>query len=119
MYVKINGIEYPATINGKVQDSTWGGRASKSITLEMDYADAINLFVNNAPWYIVDRQLVPIVNEETGEPTDEVEVRVTEWDNSDYCIAGDIIDHRDGTITAKMGKLTDLEEAYSLMFGEG
>lgn len=26
------------------------------------------------------------------------------WDNSEYCILGDIIIHRDNTITIKMGK---------------
>ena len=34
-----------------------------------------------------------------------------EWDNSDYCVAGPITDNRDGTITAKMGKKTELELA--------
>jgi hypothetical protein len=28
------------------------------------------------------------------------------YDNSDYCIVGDIISHRDGTTTVKMGKPT-------------
>ena len=32
-----------------------------------------------------------------------------EYNNSDYCIAGDIIDHRDGTLSVKMGKPTDVE----------
>ena len=27
-------------------------------------------------------------------------------------IAGDIVDHRDGTLSIKMGRLTELEEAY-------
>lgn len=36
---------------------------------------------------------------------------VQEWDNSDYCVAGPITDHRDGTLTVKMGKYTQLEEA--------
>ena len=34
-----------------------------------------------------------------------------EWDNADYCVAGPITDHRDGTLTVKMGKYTQLEEA--------
>lgn len=36
---------------------------------------------------------------------------VQEWDNADYCVAGPITDHRDGTLTVKMGKYTQLEEA--------
>ena len=36
---------------------------------------------------------------------------VQEWDNAGYCVAGPITDHRDGTLTVKMGKYTQLEEA--------
>jgi hypothetical protein len=46
-----------------------------------------------------------------------MEIHEIEFDNSEYNIAGDLTDHRDGTITAKMGKLTDLEEAYEIMLG--
>ena len=45
------------------------------------------------------------------------EMQETEFDNSDYCIAGDITDHRDGRITVKMGALTEVEQAYELMLG--
>ena len=100
-FVKINNTLYPATVSGKIADRDWDNRESKSITLEMDYATAINLFVNGLAWSIVEK----IGTEET------------EFDNSEYNLAGDITDHRDGTITVKMGKLTDLEEAYEIMFG--
>ena len=105
IYVKINNKLYPAIVNGRVADSNWDGRESKSITLEMDYSTAINLFVNGRAWSIVEKYEVD------GETHEE------EYDNSEYNLAGDITDHRDGNITAKMGKLTDLEEAYELMFG--
>ena len=36
---------------------------------------------------------------------------VQEWDNAGYCVAGPITDHRDGTLTVKTGKYTQLEEA--------
>lgn len=39
------------------------------------------------------------------------------YDNSDYCVAGDITDHRDGTVTVKMGRLTALEETLELIYG--
>ena len=100
--IKINEILYPATVSGKVSDSEWDGRASKFITLEMDYQTAVNLFVDGLAWSIVT----------TGD-----EDQTEEYDNSDYCVAGDITDHRDGTMTVKMGKLTELEEAYEMMFG--
>ena len=126
-YVKINGTLYPATINGKMADEEWDNRESKAITLEMDYATAIDLFVDGLTWSIFEQREVPVfetdengrrVLDETGKPIQTgTEVQETEWDNSEYIIAGDLTDHRDGRITAKMGKLTELEEAYEIMFG--
>lgn len=126
-YIKINETMYPATISGRVADKDWDNRASKAITLEMDYATAIALFVDGVAWSIVQREEVPVyqldesgehVLDENGEPIQTgTEVQETEWDNSEYSLAGDITDHRDGTITVKMGKLTDLEEAYEIMLG--
>lgn len=126
-YIRINGTLYPATISGRVADRDWDNRESKSITLEMNYATANALFVNGLAWSIVQRDEVPVyemdengelVLDENGAPIQTVtEIRETEYDNSDYNIAGELTDHRDGRITAKMGKLTDLEEAYEIMFG--
>lgn len=115
IFVKINNTLYPATVSGRVADRDWDNRESKSIKLEMDYATAIKLFANGLAWSIVQQEEVPVYNE-NGEQTG-TEIQETEFDNSDYNLAGDITDHRDGTITAKMGKLTDLEEAYEIMFG--
>lgn len=114
-YIKINKTLYPATISGKVQDTDWDKRESKSIKLEMDYATASKLFVNGLAWSIVQKDEVPAFDEE-GNPTG-TKMQETEFDNSAYNLAGDITDHRDGTITVKMGKLTDLEEAYEIMLG--
>lgn len=126
-YVKINSTLYPATINGKTADREWDNRESKAITLEMDYATAVNLFVDGLEWSIVEQHEVPVyqtdergeyVLDENGSPVQTgTEIQETEWDNSEYSIAGNLTDHRDGTITAKMGKLTELEEAYEIMLG--
>ena len=117
IFVKIYNTLYPATVSGKISDSNWDGRASKSITVEMDYETAKEIFVDGLAWSIVHQEEIPVLNE-NGEQTG-TETKETEYDNSEYNLAGDLTDHRDGTITAKMGKLTDLEEAYEIMFGGG
>lgn len=114
-YVKINETLYPATINGKMEDREWDNRESKAITLEMDYTDAMALFVDGLAWSIIEKNEVPAYGE-NGEQTD-IKIQETEWDNSEFSLAGNLTDHRDGTITAKMGKLTDLEEAYEILLG--
>lgn len=106
LYVKIGGKIYPAlSINGKIVDADWDGRASKAVTLEMLYGDAVELFTDGIAWSIVQ------------DMEDDGIIRQEEWDNSDYSVAGDVTDHRDGTITVKMGRQTDLEEAYELLYG--
>ena len=112
-FVKINGALYPATVSGRMTDKDWDGRASKAITLAMDYATAIGLFVDGLNWSIVQQDEVPTFDE-NGEQTG-TEIRETEYDNSDYDVAGSITDHRNGTITAKMGKITDSEALAELM----
>lgn len=118
-FVKINETLYPASIDGRIADLEWDGRESKSITLEMDYATAAALFVDGLAWSIVQQNEVPVYEQdENGEPVQTgTEMQETEFDNSEYNLAGDLTDHRDGRITVKMGKLTDLEEAYEIMLG--
>ena len=126
-YVKINETLYPATISGKLVDRDWDDRDSKAITLEIDHATAVELFADGAAWSIVEQKEVPVyevdengifVRDEEGNPIQTgTEIQETEWDNSEYNLAGDLIDHRDGTMTVKMGKLTDLEAAYEIMLG--
>ena len=109
VFVKINDVQYPAVVNGNMRDTHWDDRQSKSITLTMDYQTASDLFVDGLEWSIIMVQQ----EEVNGEVVDVVE----EFRNDDYNIAGDITDHRDGTITAKMGCLTALEEAYEMLLG--
>lgn len=102
IYVKINGNLYPAVINGKLVDNDWDKRDSKAITLEMDYATALSLFVDGLVWNIVmsvDRE------QEDGSIVTDFE----EYDNSEYDVAGPITDNRNGTVTVKMGKATAQE----------
>lgn len=107
-YVKIDGTESPAEISGRLADREWDGRDSKAITLEMEYSEAAALFVDGLAWSIVQRETFPVYAEdgtETGETTEQV----TEFDNSDYCVAGSITDNRNGTVTCKMGRPTETE----------
>ena len=107
-YVKIGGTEYPAAINGKLADREWDGRDSKAITLTMGYSEAVTLFVNGIAWSIVQRESVPVLDE-NGQPTGETTEQVSEFDNLDYSVAGSITDNRDGTVTCKMGRPTETE----------
>ena len=108
--VKINGYEYQATINGMIRDIAWNNRDSKSITLTMDYATAVATFADDVPWSIL-YQPSDYYDPETQQM---VTPPVEEYDNSDYCILGDITVHRDGTVTVKMGKPTG-EELYNIL----
>lgn len=108
--VSINGNEYIATVNGIIRDNEWNNRKSKSITLSMDYSTAVATFADDVPWSIL-YQPSDYYDHETQQM---VTPPVEEYDNSDYCILGDITVHRDGTVTVKMGKPTG-EELYNIL----
>lgn len=99
-YIKINDTQYPASIRGYVKDREWDDRESKAITLEMTYEEAMNLFVDDLDWSVV---------YEDGENTEV-------YDNSEFSVAGPITDHRNGTVTVKMGKPT-AEEINAILMG--
>ena len=107
-YIKVNNTEYPAEINGNPKDRSWGERDTKTITLTMTYAQAAALLPDNTPWSIVLRETVNKLDND-GNPTGETEEVVNEWDNSAYSLSGAITDHRDGTVSIKMGKPTESE----------
>lgn len=112
-YIKIGGQEYTAGITGTDMDTRWNYRECKTIRLEMSYETAVALFQDNVPWSIIERYETPVMDE-NGEPTGEIETQQNEYDNSEYCVAGDITDHRDGTVSVKMGKKTLLEKEQEL-----
>lgn len=122
IYIKVNGALYPASVAGRMSDTEWDGRESKAITMTADFATADSLFQDSTAWSIVSEDTVPVYNEqgnpvvnETGDPV--YETRQEEFDNSEYSIRGDLTVHVDGTCTVKMGKPTDLEDAYEMLYG--
>lgn len=110
IYVKVNNTEYPATVNGNLVDRNWNGRDTKTIYLTMSYDAVAVLLPDNTPWSIIQRDTVDVLDEQ-GKPTGETKEVVNEYDNSAYSLAGDITDHRDGTVSIKMGKPTETENA--------
>ena len=122
IYVKVNGTLYPATIDGQMQDYTWDNRESKTITMQGTYDEIVGLFKDGTPWSIVMKEEVQKRNEDgslvldkAGNPV--MEEQTSEWDNSEFSMSGPITDNRDGTVSIKMGKPTDLEDAMELLLG--
>ena len=109
-YVKINGTTYPAVINGEHIDREWNDRESKTITLEMAYTDAIGIFVDGLAWSI-------LMDVEQEQEDGSIVTVQEEYDNSDYSMAGSITDNRDGTLSVKMGKPTQIETLESQITG--
>ena len=107
-YIKVNNTLYPATIDGRIADYEWDRRDTKSITLSMTYAEVLALLPDNTTWAIVQKDTVPVYDPDTGEQTGTM-VEENEYDNSEYSMSGVIRDNRDGTVTIKMGKPTEIE----------
>ena len=110
IYIKVNNTEYPAAVNGNRTDRAWNGRDTKTIRLTMSHDAVAALLPDNTPWSIIQRDTVDVLDEQ-GKPTGETKEVVNEYDNSAYSLAGDITDHRDGTVSIKMGKPTETENA--------
>ena len=122
-YIKVNNTLYPATIDGRIADYEWNRRDTKSITLTMTYAEVLALLPDNTPWSIVQKDVVqkydengkPLVDADGNPVTEEI---TTEFDNSEYTMSGVIRDNRNGTVTIKMGKLTEIESILSELESE-
>ena len=107
-YIEVDNTRYPSiSIDGRMHDEAWDNRESKTFRLEIGYAEAASVFTDGIKWNIVSETS----NEETNEIVTDI------FDNSAFNVAGDITDHRDGTVSITMGKMTDLEEAYELLYG--
>ena len=107
-YIKVHNTEYPATLIARYADPDWDKRSTQEVPLTMAHDAAAALLPDNTPWSIVQREMVDVLDEQ-GQPTGETKEVVNEYDNSEYSLAGDITDHRNGTVSIKMGKPTESE----------
>lgn len=120
-FIKVAGQEYPATLIYNYKDRNWDMRESVAVHLTMPYAQAAALLPSGVQWSNVFREQRDVLDENR-ELTVQTEEIVTEEDMSEYSLAGEITDHRDGTVSIKMGKpteaetlraqLAEIEEAY-------
>lgn len=146
-FLKISDKTYPAEFAGRVVDKDWDNRETKTITLnDMTLQEVEAILYDDVEWHIyqpmtakeqaLDENGKPIfveqpMKDENGDLVyDEeenvvyeqvpvfIDVDVSEdYDNSAFSIRGPITLYPDGRISVKMGKPTDLEEAYELLYG--
>lgn len=109
-FIKVNGQEYPATCVYNYKDRNWDMRETQTVHLTMPYAQAAALLPSGTPWSNVFRETKDVLDADRN-PTGETEEVVTEEDMSAYSLAGQITDYRDGTVSIKMGKPTETENA--------
>ena len=109
-FIKVNGQEYPATCIYNYKDRNWDMRETQTVHLTMSYAQAAALLPSGTPWSNVFRETKNVLDADRN-PTGETEEVVTEEDMSAYSLSGAITDHRDGTVSIKMGKPTETESA--------
>lgn len=85
------------------------GREWRSLHIVGDYADIAAAFVDNAEYRQEwESQSDTGEVDAEGNPIYEA-IETQQQDLSAYSIAGEIVDHRDGTITVYMGKPTEME----------
>lgn len=113
-FIKVGGVEYPATLIYNYKDRNWDMRETQTVHLTMPYAQAAALLPSGTPWSNVFREQKDKLDND-GNPTGQTEEVVTEEDMSAYSLAGQITDHRDGTVSIKMGKPTEAENAVGVV----
>lgn len=104
-FLKANNTETPCEAAEHYRDSAWG-RPTCTVTIKASAAEIAALLPNNAPWSLIERE---DALDENGMPTGQTVDH--ERDMSEYSLSGDITDHRDGTVSIKMGKPTETENA--------
>lgn len=91
-------IEIEPSVFSKRRNIDGVERESIRVTVFAEYTDVTDAFINGAEWNIT----------ETFANADGTETDVV-YDKSEYSVAGDVVDHRDGRITVYMAKPTETE----------
>ena len=110
VYIKVNDKEYEAKVVRDYSDRDWNERQTQTLYLAMSHDEAAALLPSGTLWSIVIRETRDVLDE-NGMLTGQTEEVVTEEDMSAYSLAGEITDYRDGTVSIKMGKPTETENA--------
>lgn len=93
-YIKINGQEYPAEVIYLYKDKNWNDRDVRNVFLNLPYDKVVALMPTGTKWSSIIKEN-DVVTEET--------------DMSEFSIAGQVVDYRNGTVSIKMGKPTESE----------
>lgn len=91
-------IEIEPSIFAKRRNLGGAQRDTIRVTVSAAYADVAEAFVSDVEWSITETSY-----NDAGEKVESV------YDKSEYSVAGDIVDHRDGRITVYMAKPTETE----------
>lgn len=95
MKLKINEKEFPLlSARATTEQMNNHRRDVISLTIESTYSDAAAEFTEGATFFVVDDSVTP----------------AEEFEYTDHTMAGAITDHRDGTVTVKMGKANTAEQ---------
>ena len=95
-FIKVNGQEYPAEIIYLYRDRNWNDRDVRNVFLNLPYAQVVALMPTGTKWSSILK---------------ENDAVVEETDMSEFSIAGQVVDYRNGTVSIKMGKPTETENA--------
>lgn len=95
MKLRINEKEFPLlSARAATEQMNHYRRDVISLTIEATYAEAAAEFIDGATFTVVDDSVTP----------------AEEFEYTDHTMAGAITDHRDGTVTVKMGKANTTEQ---------
>lgn len=130
--VKINGNEYIANISGMMSDASWDNRETKTIEFYgiLTAQQVEEMFHEGCSWSIIyEYDIQEPVLDIDGNPTTmlvdgsnptmlmQTVTKREEYDNSDFSMAGAVTDYRNGIVSVKMAKLTELEAFIEDLYG--